>query len=326
MLRILLPHPEWELRQLYGDTPFELLSKIGKLKLNEGERHWERKRLYEEIEDCDIVHSFGVTVADEDFFAHASHLRAFVRWAVDYRNVDVSAATKAGVLVTNGPPVFTAGVSELIIGLMLDLSRQITAGAKLYHAGETPTPGLYPELRGATIGLIGFGEIARYLTDLAMVFGMTILAADPYVTIRDERVEQVTFSQLLSRSDFVICLAKATEETEEMINAEVFAAMKQGAYFINPARGNLIDDAALLAALDNGHLGGAGVDVGRSYRQMPTAVVARHPKVIATPHIGGLTPGSVEVQCAASAKQIAAICDGKRPERCVNPEAASWLA
>jgi D-3-phosphoglycerate dehydrogenase len=325
MARILLPHPVEELKLLYGDTAFRLLSELGELQLNETGRRWCESELLEKAKDCDVIHSFGVTPGTASLFSELRGVRAFCRWAVDIRNIDVAAATRAGVLVTHGPAVFTAGVSELIIGLMLDLTRRITWGAEQYHHGQTPPPGLYPELRGAVLGIIGFGQIASYLARLAQAFGMKVLAYDPYTTVTAGGVEQVDLPSLYASSDHVVCLAKATEETEKMMNAAAFAAMKTSAYFINLSRGNLVDDEALLAALDAGEIAGAAVDVGRSYRQMPTAAVAAHPKVIATPHIGGLTPGSVEVQCRSSAAQVADILAGRMPERAVNPEAAGWL-
>ncbi len=130
-------------------------------------------------------------------------------------------------------------------------------------------------------------------------------------------------AELLAASDFVVCLAPANAATENMMNAQAFAAMRPGSCFINAARGDLVDDAALLQALDNGHLAGAALDVGRAPDQMPTAALARHPKVIASPHIGGLTPPAIEHQALETVHQTAEILQGRIPIGAVNADVAT---
>jgi len=119
--------------------------------------------------------------------------------------------------------------------------------------------------------------------------------------------------------------AQANAATENMMNAKAFAAMRKGSYFINSARGELVDDTALLQALDSGHLAGASLDVGRAPDQMPTAALARHPKVIASPHIGGLTPAAIEHQALETVRQTAEILQGRIPVGAVNADAATRL-
>ena len=327
MPRILLPHPVESLRQLFGTESLRLLGDLGELRLNESGAAWDRDRLLAEAREADILHSFGSTAADAAFFeaVAGSRLRAFCRSAVDIRNIDLAAATRAGILVTHGVQGFSAAVSELVIGLILDLSRRISANAASYHAGTVAPSTLTPDVHGTTLGLIGFGAISRHLVGLARAFDMRILACDPYASIDMPGVTACDMATLLAQSDHVVCLAKATEETERLMNAAAFAAMKPSAFFINVSRGDLVDEDALRAALDNGEIAGAGLDVGRAPRQMPTPELAAHPKVIATPHVGGLTPGAVGAQSAASAEQVAAILSGRRPERMANPEVAPRL-
>ena len=124
----------------------------------------------------------------------------------------------------------------------------------------------------------------------------------------------------LAECDHVVCLALATEETENMMNAQAFERMKRDAVFINVSRGNLVDEAALAAALRNGTVAGAAMDVGRALDQMPTPAIAALPNVIATPHIGGLTPPAIEAQALDTVSQIAEIVDGQIPHGAVNPE------
>jgi D-3-phosphoglycerate dehydrogenase len=132
---------------------------------------------------------------------------------------------------------------------------------------------------------------------------------------------------LLSASDHVVCLAPATAETENLFNANAFAQMKPGAWFINAARGNLVDEGALRHALDHGPLAGAALDVGRGPDQTPSLDLAQHPRVIATPHIGGLTPPATEHQALETVAQTRALLQGHIPPGAVNAEHASrWRA
>ena len=118
----------------------------------------------------------------------------------------------------------------------------------------------------------------------------------------------------------------ATAETENLMDEAAFARMKRGAFFLNPSRGNLVDEAALRAALDSGHLAGAALDVGRAPDQMPTPELAAHPRVVATPHVGGLTPAAALHQAMDTVRQVAALAAGRLPDNAVNAEAAHRLA
>jgi D-3-phosphoglycerate dehydrogenase len=182
------------------------------------------------------------------------------------------------------------------------------------------------ELRGATLGVIGYGQISRYLCPLAQALGMRVLVSDPYATVKEAGITRVALAQLLTEADHVVCLAVATEETENLMNAQAFARMKRGAFFINPSRGNLVDETALLQALESGQLAGCALDVGRAPDQMPTPALARHPKVIATPHVGGLTPQAIEHQALETVAQAAEILQGRAPQGAVNTAQATRLA
>jgi D-3-phosphoglycerate dehydrogenase len=155
---------------------------------------------------------------------------------------------------------------------------------------------------------------------------MRVIVSDPYATIDDTHVQQVGLDDLLAESDFVVCLAPATPQTANLMNAQTFASMKAGAYFINAARGELVDDAALLAALECGHLAGCALDVGRAADQMPSPELAAHPRVIATPHIGGLTPGAIEHQSMETVAQTQALFQGRMPAGAVNAAHAYRLS
>ncbi len=136
---------------------------------------------------------------------------------------------------------------------------------------------------------------------------------------------QVTLPELLAKSDFVICLAIANEATENLMNDAAFAAMKPTAYFINLSRGNLVDEAALAAALDEKRIAGAAMDVGRAQDQMPSLALAKRADVIATPHIAGLTPDAAEHQAFDTVRQVEALLEGKMPEGAANAKDAKRL-
>jgi D-3-phosphoglycerate dehydrogenase len=174
------------------------------------------------------------------------------------------------------------------------------------------------ELKGSTLGVIGYGAIGREVCRIGKAVGMRVLVSDPYV--RAENFEQVSFEKLLQEADYVVPLAVASAETENMMNAAAFARMKQGAFFINVSRGNLVDEAALQAALDSGHLGGCAMDVGRDADQTPTPRLAARRDVIATPHTAGLTLPAIEHQSMETVAQAAEIAKGRAPKGAVNPE------
>src|ERR1044071_4933570 len=154
---------------------------------------------------------------------------------------------------------------------------------------------------------------------------MTVLASDPYKTIAEDGVRQVSFEDLLAAADFVVCLAVATEETENLIDARALARMKPSAFFINLSRGNLVDEAALAAALDAKTIAGAAMDVGRAADQMPSLDLARRADVIATPHTAGLTPDAIEHQAFDTVRQVADLVAGRIPFEAVNRGQATRL-
>ena len=263
-----------------------------------------------------------LTEGPGEIFLRLPKLCAFVRCAVDIRNIDVEAASAAGVLVTQAGPGFVQSVAELALGFMVDLSRGISRATADYHAGRKPEVMMGRQLAGSRLGIIGYGSIGRYLAPVAKSLGMTVLVADPFATVDDADIELVSLEDLLGRADYVVCLAVANEQTENLIGQAALARMRPHAFFINLSRGNLVDEAALTVALRENRIAGAAIDVGRARDQMPTPELARLPNVIATPHIGGLTPPAIESQSLETVRQVEAIVDGKVPAGAVN--AAHW--
>jgi len=158
-----------------------------------------------------------------------------------------------------------------------------------------------------------------------VAMGMRVLVSDPYKTVSAPGIEQTDLDSLLAQSDFVLPLALATEETENLIDARALALMKPGAFLVNCSRGNLVDEAAVEAALKAGRLGGLAMDVGRAADQRPSPHLAALPGVVATPHLGGLTVQAARPQAMSPVEQIRAILDGRMPPRAVNPEHATRL-
>ncbi len=326
MATIFLTHSHDARMRYYGDKALAGLRQLADVRLNETGRELDGDELIDAARGCEVIVSYRQSPGRAELFRSLPDLVAFCRCAVDIRNVDVAAASGQGVLITQAGPGFMASVSEWVIGVMIALSRQITVSAQAYQSGQVPVPVMGRELRGATLGIIGYGQISRYLCQLGLALGMRVTVSDPYANVSGPAIAQLPLPELLAGADYLVCLAVATDETENLMDAQAFARMKPGAFFINPSRGNLVDEAALLQALDSGRLGGCAIDVGRAPDQMPTPALAQHPKVIATPHLGGLTPPAIEFQALQTVSQVADILLGKAPEGSVNAAWASRLA
>jgi D-3-phosphoglycerate dehydrogenase len=323
---IFLTHPPLALRNYYGDKALAGLREIAEVRLNPLERELGMAEVAQQARGCELVISYRQTPGPAELFGMLPDALAFMRCAIDIRNIDVEAASRHGILVTQASAGFIASVAEWVVGVMVDLSRDISLAVRAYQAGEPPPLRMGRELRGATLGVIGYGQISRYLCPLGAALGMRVLVSDPHAQVDDARFAQVAMESLLEQSDYVVCLAIAVEETENLMNDAAFARMRPGTFFINPSRGNLVDEAALRRALDSGHLAGCALDVGRAPDQMPSPELAAHPRVIATPHIGGLTPQAIEHQALETVEQARAILAGRLPTGAVNAQAASRLA
>jgi len=323
---ILLTHPPQVRNNYYSDEALAALQALGEVRLNPLGRELTAPELIEAARDCQIIVTHRHVPGDEQLFASLPSLVAFCRCAVDIRNVDVAAASAHGVLVTHASAGFIPATAEWVLGAMIALGRGIAACSAEYHAGRVPRPAMGRQLHGATLGVIGYGQIGRYLCELALALHMRVLVADPYAKATSGGVVQVELAHLLAESDFVACLAIANDETENLMNASAFAEIKPDAFFINASRGSLVDEPALLRALDEGRIAGCAMDVGRAADQMPSPALARHPLVIATPHLGGLTPQATLHQARETVAQVAEILKGRPPTGAVNANQAGRLA
>ena len=322
MMKILLTHTPHMRDNYYGARALAGLQSLGEVRLHQGSATLEGAALITAAQGCDLIVADRATALPALVFDGLPSLKAALRCAVDIRNIDVAAASSHGVLVTRARPGFVESVTELVLGFLVDLNRGISNSAAAYQSGRVPIARMGRQLSGSTIGIIGYGAIGRALAPLAAAMGMQVLIADPHVTVAEPAFRQVDLETLLENSHHVVCLAVATEETENLIDAAAFARMRRDAVFINVSRGNLVDEAALAAAVTEGRIAGAAIDVGRAPDQMPTPAIARLPGVIATPHVGGLTRPAIEAQSLHTVEQVCALVSGAVPDGAVNT--AAW--
>ncbi len=326
MLRVFLTHTPAMRAGYYPPRAEAALRAVAEVVLHEGHSPLSGAALAEAAKGCHLIVADRSTPGTAETFAAAPWLLGFHRVAVDISTIDVPAATAAGVLVTRATPGFGASVAELAIGMMVDLARGVSASTGAYRHGALPEPRMGMQLEGKTLGIIGWGRIARRIAPIALAMRMRVLVHDPYVAPDMPGVEAAPGKEaLLEAADVVMPLAVSTPETRHMIDAAAIARMKPGGLVINLSRGELVDEAALAAALASGHLRGAGMDVGSAPDQRPNPALAARADVVATPHVGGLTPEAAEHQAMDTARQVAAIAAGRMPEGVVNEAAATRL-
>lgn len=256
----------------------------------------------------------GRTKVTAAVFDAAPRLKVVGRAGVGVDNIDLNAAKAHNVIVVNSPTATTIAVAELTLGLMLAVVREIPRADATMKAGQWIKKELEGrELWRKTLGVIGFGRIGTEVARRAKAFDMEILAYDPLLpaeAIRLRGGEPVSLDELLRRADMITLHVPLDENTRNLLNAEAFAKMKDGVYIICAARGGVIDEEALLQALNSGKVAGAGLDVFATEPPGATALVT-HPKVVCTPHIGAQT---VEAQTRAAediAIEVLAALEGK---------------
>ena len=244
-----------------------------------------------------------------------------------YDMIDVDACTQAGILVVNQTGSNSESVAQHAMGLMLNLSKQINQSHNAIRRPErnwSRWDYIGDELTGRTLGVIGLGQIGRRIAEISKVFSMNVIAYDPYISDADfaERgALSVTLEELLSKSDFVSIHCPLTDETEGMIGAPEFSAMKSNAIFISTARGGIHDEVALEKAIESKQIAGAGVDVFIVEPPLHDHPLLRFDNVITSPHNAGVTSDCLFNMAKYAADQWIDIFNGKRPPRLKNPDA-----
>ena len=255
--------------------------------------------------------------------AAGSKLVVVGRAGVGLDNVDVAAATRAGILITFTPDQNAVSVAELAMGLMLSLARMIPAANQDTKNGNWNRQMFVGmELYGKTIGIVGAGKIGYLTARRAQAFGMKVLAYDPFISrdsilLSELNAELVSLDELLARADIVSCHLPATPGTVGMFNAERFEKMKPTATFVNTSRGEVVVESDLLGALESGQIAGAAMDV-RS-KEPPQAGGLEHlPNLILTPHVGAFTQEAQDRVTRAICEDVARVLDGKPAQNAVN--------
>jgi D-3-phosphoglycerate dehydrogenase len=324
-LRVFLTHTPEMFEGYYGARALAALSEHAEVIRHPGNQVLSGAALAEAARGCQAIVADRATPGLAETFSAMPGLLAFLRVAVDISTINVSAATNAGVLVTRATPGFVDAVVELGLGFMVDLARNVSGMVGAYRAGELPQGRMGLQLSAAKLGIIGYGRIGQRLAEVALALGIHVAVADPFANITDPRIAQLGFTEVLTDADIVVCLAISDASTKHLFNAAAFAAMKPGARFINLARGELVDEAALIASLDAKHISGAAMDVGSAPDQRPNPLLAQRADVVATPHIGGMTPEAMEHQAMDTVRQVAALVRGEMPDGAVNADAAFRL-
>ncbi len=261
-----------------------------------------------------------------DIIQQLTRCRIISRFGIGVDNVDLAAATAKGIVVTKVPDYCIDEVSDHAMALLLAAVRKIPFSDTRVHGGEWKMPSVVPihRLRGTTLGLVGFGRIPQLVAPKAQAFGMAVIASDPFIpseVMAKAGVASVTFDELVARADYVSIHAPLTPDTRHLFNADVLARMKPTAYLINTARGPLVDESALVEALDAGRLAGAALDVVEQEPPPPGSPLLTCRNLILTPHTGFYSEESlVELQTKAT-EEVVRVLGGQPPRNPVNPEA-----
>jgi D-3-phosphoglycerate dehydrogenase len=257
----------------------------------------------------------GVDTIDRSALAAADRLRVIARYGVGVDRVDLEAAREKGIVVTNTPGANSTSVAELAIGLMLSLARMIPLANQETRAGKPPRiQGVL--LEGKVVGLLGLGAIGKRVARRLQGFDCTVLAYDPAVDAAGAReVGAVLCSQeeVVTKSDFLSLHVPVLPETREMVDAPFLAQMKPGAFLINTARGELVDEVALFEALKSGHLTGAALDAFAQEPPSEDNPLFSLPQVIATPHMGAHTDGATNAMGWGALRDCLAVLRGEEP-------------
>jgi D-3-phosphoglycerate dehydrogenase / 2-oxoglutarate reductase len=264
-------------------------------------------KLPEALADADALVVRSAVQVDDALLEHAPKLRVIGRAGVGVDNIDADAATRRGIVVMNTPGANAVAVAELTLGLMLALARKLPQANSTMHAGKWEKKSLQGvELRGKTLGILGLGRIGLEVAKRARGFGMEMLAHDPFVSsavAREAGIKLVSTEELFAGSDYLSLHVGLTPQTQGILNERTIATMKKGVRILNCARGELIEEPALVAALQSGHVGGAALDVF-TVEPLKDSPYFGLPNVILTPHIAGSTDEAQEAIGIQLASQV----------------------
>lgn len=268
-----------------------------------------------------IVRS-GVQVTAK-ILSHPGKLRAVARAGVGVDNIDLEAATSKGILVLNAAEASTITTAEHAFALLMALCRQIgPAHMTMAQGGWDRNKFMGRQLHGKTLGVVGFGRIGQTVAERALVFGMDVVAYDPFInaqTMMDGKVRMFRdFREILPHADLLTFHVPLNEQTSGMLNDQTFAQCRKGVLVINAARGGVVDEAALLRAVDSGQCGGAALDVYTDEPLAKDSPLRNHPKILTTPHLGASTTEAQQAVSIAAAQSLLAYLRGEGIRGAVN--------
>ena len=303
------------------ELKMNLESAVGEVIYNPFGRPLTSEELMDRVKSVD-----GIIAGLDDFTGEvlqsAERLKIVSRYGVGVDRVDLREAARCGVVVTNTPGANAVAVAELAIGLMLALVRNLCEANQATHSGEWPRI-TGSGLRGKTIGLFGIGAIGKAVAERLYHFGCKLQATDPAIDDEEAKknnIKLVPLDVLLAEADILSLHVPATPDTIGIMNRQALTRMKQGAFLINTARGELVDESDLKDALDSGHLGGAALDVYSEEPPKEGHPLMGHPRVILTPHMAARTDDAMNEMGRISLEQCLAVLRGQRPDHVVNPE------
>lgn len=297
------------------------------LEIYEGDSPPSKEEIIEGVKGKDALICLLTDKIDAEVMDSSERLRIIANYAVGVDNIDIEEATKRGIFVTNTPGVLTETVADLTWVLMMGVARRIVEGDKFVREGKfkgwAPLLMLGGDFHKKTLGIIGAGRIGRAVARRAKGFEMEVLY---YSRKRNEEIEKecnakfVDFQTLLKKSDFVSLHVPLTEETYHMIGERELKMMKKDAYLINTARGKCIDEKALIKALNEGWIKGAGLDVFENEPHVPEEL-KKMDNVVLLPHIGSASYETRSKMAVITAENVIYALNGKIPPNCLNPEA-----
>jgi glyoxylate reductase len=322
-------HPRIFITQPIATSAVERLRKIGSVKINpDASRIISKPALIAAVKKCDILFCLLHDKIDRDVIVANPKLRLIAAQSISPSNIDVAAATARRLPVTVVPPVTTEATADMTFGLMLAVARRMVEGDRMVRAGKFPGAQsahlLGSFVWGKTVGLIGGGGlIGKAVARRAHGFSMRVLYWTPRRKSDDvEREVGLTYvplDQLLAESDFVSLHSPLTSETHHQIGARELKLMKKSAFLLNTARGPIVDEAALVRALQARQIAGAGLDVFE-HEPKVDAALRKMPNVVLAPHLGSATTEVREEMASIVVDNIFAFLAGKTPPNCVNPE------
>lgn len=304
----------------------DIAARIGEISFSDEDRPLAQDELIAAARDADGILTLLTETVDRGVLEALPRLKVVANCAVGFNNIDVAACSERGILVTNTPGVLTETTADFAWTLLMATARRIVEADEYLRAGKFRAWGLMlftsADIYAKTLGIVGFGRIGQAVARRASGFGMRVLYADSADSPEAAALgaERVPLAELLGEADYVTLHVPYMPETHHLIGEREFSLMKPGAFIINTARGAVIDEAALVRALESGHLGGAGLDVFEHEPAVTPALIAMK-NVVLAPHIASASVATRTQMAVMAATNLTEALSGRRPPNLVNPEA-----